>query len=402
MTRLLGIFCLLLLVPFASARGWLDWFGSGAIVDVGNAVVVAGDPGGDPAGAWTNDYSGDLSGHQLHIRVMSEDWGAVSLAEVILSTAGNFEEYLQVDLRPMLSAPTEGEWIDLTVPTGAWNPSPGADWRNVNGLVLRVSSHPGNTAMVAFSGIYFMEERVQEGVVTIAFDDGRSDVFTHAYPALKERGLRATVFAIPELIGKPGYMTQQELYELHGAGWEIGAHGEHPLNWMSDAELERHFRFASQWLAASGFGERPNYAYPNGLTNERVISLMSDRFATGRTINAHADVIGYASPYRLGGVSVYPEIEQEQLENLAASAAQRGEWLTIIFHLFAAEPEVDTQFPPERFEALLDFLLEHDIEVLTTAEAWAYNERVAACGTTGGRTPQLTAQGAREAGINCG
>lgn len=392
----------LLLGQAVLAAEWLDWFGTGAILDVGSAVIVAGDPGGDPAGAWSSDFAGDYSGQQLSIRVMSTDWGAVSLAEVVLSTRGNFEEYLQVDLRPLLSAPPEGEWIDVTVPAGAWNPSAGADWSTVNGLVLRVSSHVGKTGMVGFSGILFMKERASRGAVTIAFDDGRSDVFDYAWPQLRARGLTATVFAIPELIGHDGYMTQQQLYVLHDAGWEIAAHGEHPLNWMTDEELQRHFRFASEWLAASGFGDRQNYAYPNGLYNERVLELIAQRFVTGRTINAQSDVLGYASPYRLGGISVYPELPQEELERLISAAVKGGEWLTIVFHLFKEEPDVPTQFPPSRFESLLDYLVENEVQVLTTRQAWQLNQQLAICGPghDGGR--QLTPEGPSEAGIKCG
>lgn len=390
----------LLSVQLAAASDWLNWFGSGGIADVGSALVVAADADGNPAGAWTDRFSGDLSGSQLRLSLLSHDWGAVSLVEVVVSTAGNFEEYMHADLRPILSAPGEGEWIDLTVPAGIWTGTAAADWSTVNGLVVRVTSHAGNNAVVAFADMLFMARRPTQGVVTVAFDDARSDVYEHAFPELQQRGLTATVYAIPELIGQDGFMTQQQLYELHRAGWEIGAHGEHPLIWMSDEELTRHFRFASQWLSASGFGDRLGYAYPNGLVNERVIERAADWFVTGRTIDAHTNFLGHASRYRLGAVSVYPQIAQETLEEMIAGASANGEWLIVVFHLFSDRPSESTQFEPARFAALLDYLQDTSIPVLTAREAWNRNLQVAVCGGSGARQ-QLTPYGAGESEVDC-
>lgn len=401
MKRLLFSLLVVLLAGNGAARGWLDWFGSGGIASLGDTLVVAANEAGDPAGGWTDTYSGDLAGRQLRISVLSHDWGAVSLAEVIVSTEGNFDEYFHADLRAMLSAPEEGEWIDLTVPAGAWTASDGADWSTVNGLVLRVTSHTGRTAVVAFSGIVFLAERVSGGALTIAFDDARSDVWEHAFPLMQERGLRGTVYAIPELIGHEGYLTQQQLYALHQAGWEIGAHGEHPLIWLSESELNRHLRFAAGWLSASGFGSRLGYAYPNGLYNADVAAAVASRFDHARTINAVTDIIGHASRYALGGVSVYPELEQATLELLIDRAAEGGEWLTVVFHLFSPEPEVDTQFPPERFESLLDHALARGITVMTTSEAWRWNLTVAVCGVNQPGLAELTPGSASEAGVDC-
>lgn len=400
MSRRYLLAALLLFVQVANAGEWLNWFATGGIADVGSALVIAADGAGNPAGAWTDSFSGDRSASQLRISLLSHDWGAVSMIEISVSTSGNFDEYLLADLRPLLSAPSEAEWIDLTVPASAWTATAGADWSTVNGVVLRVTSRDGQNAVVAFADMLFMTGQGVEGVVTIAFDDSRSDVYDYAFDELQERGLTATVYVIPELIGEDGFMTQQQLYELHRAGWEIGAHGEHPLIWLSDEELTRHFRYASQWLTASGFGNRLGYAYPNGLVNERVMERAADWFVTGRTIHAHTNVLGHASRYRLGAVSVYPELAQEVLEDMIAGASAHGEWLIIVFHLFSDNPVEATQFEPARFAALLDYLQETGTTVLTAREAWNRNLQVAVCGGAGTRQ-QLTPYGLGESEVDC-
>ena len=62
--------------------------------------------------------------------------------------------------------------------------------------------------------------------IVITFDDGYHDVFTNAYPLLKEYGLVATFFIITSLPdeGREGYLSWAEIKALHAAGMEIGSH----------------------------------------------------------------------------------------------------------------------------------------------------------------------------------
>jgi len=72
------------------------------------------------------------------------------------------------------------------------------------------------------------------GLVALTFDDGMDDNHSVVLPMLRERGLRATVYVVTGLIGKPNpwmandsrarMMTTDELRELVAAGFEIGAH----------------------------------------------------------------------------------------------------------------------------------------------------------------------------------
>lgn len=384
-----------------AAAAWTNWYATGSAVQLDDrTIVVAAAPDGEQAGVWRAG-AGDLRGTVLTLRVMAADWSAVQQAQVLLSTSGNFDEFLGIDLKPLLTEPRNGEWLELTVPTAAWEATAGADWRTVGATILRVTAVPGNTALVSFRDVEFVPARAAQGIVSIAFDDGRLDVFEHAYPLLAERGLAATVYAIPELVGSETYMTQQHLYELHGAGWEVGAHGEHPLTMLSAEERRRHLNYASQWLAASRFAAPGHYAYANGLLNDEVMADVAAYFLTGRSINPHSDVVGYAPAMQLGGVSVYPTIDVDYLEALALGAARSGEWLILVFHLFADEPEVATQFRPADLARLLDFMLDEGIRVLTVGEAWRENERAARCGLALPLAGRVEAPGPDALGLSC-
>ncbi len=62
--------------------------------------------------------------------------------------------------------------------------------------------------------------------IVITFDDGYHDLFTNAYPLLKEYEFVATFFIITWLAdeGREDYLSWSEIKTLHTAGMEIGSH----------------------------------------------------------------------------------------------------------------------------------------------------------------------------------
>ncbi|WP_169306744.1 polysaccharide deacetylase family protein [Cohnella pontilimi] len=54
--------------------------------------------------------------------------------------------------------------------------------------------------------------------VIITMDDGYDNQFTAAYPILRRTGMKATIFAITGRMGKPGYLTWQQLRMMEASG----------------------------------------------------------------------------------------------------------------------------------------------------------------------------------------
>jgi peptidoglycan/xylan/chitin deacetylase (PgdA/CDA1 family) len=71
-----------------------------------------------------------------------------------------------------------------------------------------------------FVSIDDIGERVRSGrgfarpVAAVTFDDGYRDVYEHAFPVLKRKGIPAGVFVVTDLVGKPFWQVHDKLYHL--------------------------------------------------------------------------------------------------------------------------------------------------------------------------------------------
>lgn len=66
--------------------------------------------------------------------------------------------------------------------------------------------------------------RIPPRSVAITFDDGTLDNIKNAFPVLKKMGFPAVVFMITENIGRPGWLSEEDLKILDEGGVSIGSH----------------------------------------------------------------------------------------------------------------------------------------------------------------------------------
>lgn len=67
--------------------------------------------------------------------------------------------------------------------------------------------------------------------VGISFDDGNVSDIERAFPALCERGLRATFFIVAGRLGAPHFVDEDNVRSLVAAGMEVGCHGMRHRPW---------------------------------------------------------------------------------------------------------------------------------------------------------------------------
>jgi peptidoglycan/xylan/chitin deacetylase (PgdA/CDA1 family) len=123
----------------------------------------------------------------------------------------------------------------------------------------------------------------------ITFDDGYESTYTIAYPIMQQYGIVGTVYMIVDNVGKPGYLTLEELTELHNAGWTIADHtwSHAYLTELTQTQLTNEFQSAINWLNQNGFSDGAYHlAYPYGAYDNTVIQVCEQLgIKTARTTN---------------------------------------------------------------------------------------------------------------------
>jgi len=114
--------------------------------------------------------------------------------------------------------------------------------------------------------------------IVITFDDGYHDLFTNAYPLLKEYGFVGTFFLITNLAdeGREDYLSWAEIRFLHAMGMEIGSHTyTHP-----DLRGQPYDYLVWQILGSKEAIEaRTNepvrlFSYPSGKYDQQVVEVL--------------------------------------------------------------------------------------------------------------------------------
>ena len=229
-------------------------------------------------------------------------------------------------------------YVTITVVAGrrARRTATGAGWeRDESTRRGAVGRHRGGDAMitnVCFHGIGRCEREREAGEahywvtvdafarildevhgrpgVVLSFDDGNRSDADVALPALTDRGLTGTFFALAGRLDDPASLSPRDLVELRTAGMEIGSHGWAHIPWrgLSDQDVQRELGDARVALAEASGAEIHDAAMPLGRYDRRLLTQLkardyrtvftSDRFRarTGAWLQARYSVTAEDTP----------------------------------------------------------------------------------------------------------
>ena len=149
-------------------------------------------------------------------------------------------------------------------------------------------------------------EPLPQRPVILTFDDGYNDNYYQAYPLLREHGMRGTFFVVAGLVGKPGYMTWEQLREMQLNGMEIESHSlDHiDLSQLPRPELQRQLVESRRLLEQNLLRPVRYLNYPSGRYSPLVISMArAAGYEAAVTVN-YGLVQQRAAPYELSRVRV--------------------------------------------------------------------------------------------------
>ncbi len=115
--------------------------------------------------------------------------------------------------------------------------------------------------------------------IILTFDDGYIDFYLNAFPILERFNLHATAFIPTGLIGKPAYMTWDQIKEIQGSGLiSFQAHSiNHPDLTKVSLDQAKNEIIQSKKTLESFLGMPVNFfAYPYGASNAQTWQLVKD------------------------------------------------------------------------------------------------------------------------------
>lgn len=111
----------------------------------------------------------------------------------------------------------------------------------------------------------------------ITFDDGLEDLYTIAYPFLKERNIPFSAFIVTDYIGKSGYINKSQLLELSKDPlFTLGSHGiSHEILTKLKKEEKQREIVDSKKILEDIVGQKVNYfSYSHGQSDCEVLRFV--------------------------------------------------------------------------------------------------------------------------------
>ncbi len=116
-------------------------------------------------------------------------------------------------------------------------------------------------------------KKVPRKTIAITFDDGYENNYTCAYPVLKKLGLPATIFIVPALIGRDGYLTWDQVIEMSESS--VVSIGNHTMTHaylpdLAEQKLEMEISDSKRAIESHIRKKIFSFSYPTGGFNDYV------------------------------------------------------------------------------------------------------------------------------------
>jgi len=118
-----------------------------------------------------------------------------------------------------------------------------------------------------------------EKPVALTFDDGWHDVYLHMFPLAKEYNIKFSMYIIKDMVGEPGYCTEEQLKEMQASGLvDIQAHTvTHP--YLAEQTYDRQKRElfdCKEYLKETYKVDSTVICYPYGSRNNYTVELSKE------------------------------------------------------------------------------------------------------------------------------
>ncbi len=185
--------------------------------------------------------------------------------------------------------------------------------------------------------------------VVITLDDGYQDLFTTAFPILHAHHFKAVAYIVSGFVGRPAYVTSDEIVQMDQAGIQIAAHTVDHANLARSSFGSIMHQVVDSKASLERLVGHPvlDMAYPSGQFNAQVIGAVQlagyDTAVTEQSSTLHSVAARYAwARTRVGG--------GESLSDFLGSLGPAEPWTTVTQG--AEQIDLDAPRLPRAFQLL--------------------------------------------------
>lgn len=257
-------------------------------------------------------------------------------------------------------------------PSNTWEKISGhftIDDASITARVIVSQNSAGNLDTRSYQLSAITSSRLNEPLISIAFDDGWESIYEKARPLLKEYGFTSTQYVISEfsLNKTTEYMTQKQLKKMADEGNEIGSHSlRHcDLTGLSESDLAYDIENAKSSLEQSGFSA-VSFAHPFGRYSEKTTDELANKYTYIRSSDLGFND-RYFDPHNIMVQSVEADTRNEMVASWVQQAKDNNAWLVLLYHRFDETGGYSTS--SAQFEAHLKAIKDSGVNVQTVSQA---------------------------------
>ena len=212
-----------------------------------------------------------------------------------------------------------------------------------------------------------------EGILTLAFDDGLKSQYEIAFKEMQKYGYNGTLFLFANQTGffeGRELMTFQEAKEMQDYGWEIGSHGM-IHEFINEDNLYYQIVQSKNLLSSKGFVIN-SFACPKGC-NESIYNLRKigeENYITIRSLNWGENNLENYNSKNLNSKWVNNINTAEEVCNWLVDSNENNKWLILLFHGIDEKdnPNHPYDISAGNFKQILNCIDKIDMDVKTIRE----------------------------------
>lgn len=167
------------------------------------------------------------------------------------------------------------------------------------------------------------QPQLPDNSVVLTLDDGYVDNYEFAFPLLQQYGFTATIFVITDFVDmqRPGYVSWEQLAEMHAAGIDVGSHSrDHADLAGRDTDFLVWQALGSREMIESRLGFTPrSFGYPAGHYDQQAIDVIRSAGYWGSVTTQQGAIHTSDAPFELTRVRVRGSHQAPDLLRLLAT-----------------------------------------------------------------------------------